>query len=234
MSSSSSSSTSLLSSTTNIEANNGSLLAPVWSVWRAIKRVVWQPARLPYPALWLLTRALFVPSIVYNLAFYTVMGRRRQWWNRITDDVLLGAMPWWFQFDAIERMNVGGFVNLIEEFGGHLSQWGEIERRGLSECYIPTPDYVAPSLGDIDRAIAFIEDLSRQGRVTYVHCKAGKGRAPTVVMCYLMKTMNIGPREAQDYIVARRPQISKDLFERAIVVQFHQRLQSQTNADKSN
>lgn len=224
MSSSSSSSSAPLSPRSS---SPQSVTASLWNVWRVVKRIVWQPARLPYPALWLLTRALFLPSIAYNMAYYTLMGRRRQWWNRITDDVLLGAMPWWFQFDALERLNVGGFVNLIEEFGGHLSQWGEIQRRGLRECWIPTPDYVAPSLADIDRAIAFIEDMSRAGRVTYVHCKAGKGRAPTVVMCYLMKTMNIGPREAQDYIVARRPNISKDLYERAIVVQFHQRLQSE-------
>jgi atypical dual specificity phosphatase len=230
MSSSSSSSVAAASSSSPLSpraSSQQSVMASVWSVWRAVKRVVWQPARLPYPALWLLTRALFVPSVVYNMAFYMLMGRRRQWWNRITDDVLLGAMPWWFQFDALERLNVGGFVNLIEEFGGHVTQWGEIERRGLRECWIPTPDYVAPSLADIDRAIAFIEDMSRAGRVTYVHCKAGKGRAPTVVMCYLMKTMNIGPREAQDYIVARRPHISKDLYERPIVIQFHQRLQSE-------
>lgn len=196
-----------------------------------VKNTLWQPALLPRPALFVLTRALFFPSVLYNVAFYGLMaliGRRRiSWWNAITDDVILGAMPMWWQFDELQRLNVGGFVNLIEEFGGHLTQMGQIERRGLRELYIPTPDYIQPSLADIDKAIAFIDSNAAAGKVTYVHCKAGKGRAPTVVLCWLMAHQNMTPREAQDFIVARRPQISKNLYSRDSVVAFHRRLLAQ-------
>jgi atypical dual specificity phosphatase len=199
----------------------------VWSLVGSVKRTVWQPAKLPYPALWLLTRTLFVPSVFYNVAFYWLMGllgRKRTWWNKITDDVILGAMPMWWMFDTLQSLRVGAFVNLIEEFGGHLTQRGEIEARRMRELYIPTPDYIQPSISDVEKAVAFIEQATRDGLVTYVHCKAGKGRAPTIVLCFLMKKLNMTPREAQDYMVARRPQISKDLYQRSSVVEYHRRL----------
>jgi atypical dual specificity phosphatase len=199
----------------------------IWALVSSVKRTVWQPAKLPYPALWLLTRALFVPSVFYNCSYYWLMGllgKKRTWWNKITDDVILGAMPMWWQFDTLQSLRVGAFVNLIEEFGGHLTQWGEIERRHLRELYIPTPDYIQPSLADVEKAILFIEQAARDGVVTYVHCKAGKGRAPTIVLCYLMKHKNMTPREAQDFIAERRPQISKDLYQRSSVIEYHRRL----------
>ena len=104
----------------------------------------------------------------------------------------------------------------------HLFQWGEIEKRGLIELHLPTPDYISPSLSDVRKAIAFIENNASRGVVTYVHCKAGKGRAPTVVVCYLMKKHGFSPREAQDFIVKKRPQISKNLYKRQAVLEFQQ------------
>ena len=91
------------------------------------------------------------------------------------------------------------------------AQRGEIERRGMSELYIPTPDYLEPQLADIEKAVAFIEDNERRQLVTYVHCKAGKGRAPTIVLCYLMKKHAFTPLDALNFIVQRRPQVSNNV-----------------------
>lgn len=79
-------------------------------------RYVWRPDLLPKPGIWLLTRFLFVPSFVYNLCYYGI-NKKRQWWNKIDDDVILGAVPCWFQFDQLEKLGVGAFVNMIDEFG---------------------------------------------------------------------------------------------------------------------
>jgi len=205
-----------------------SLTASLWNVVHRVKATVWRPQLLPYPALWVFTRVMFVPTIIYNLVYYALMRGKRQWWNRITEDMVLGAMPWWFQFDELVKSeNIGGLVNLIQEFGGHLTQMGEIEKRGLRELYIPTPDYIQPELKDIEKAMAFIDSVRQQGRCVYVHCKSGKGRAPTIVICYLMKSKNMTPREAQDYVVARRPHISKDLYLREGVIAYHRKLLAQ-------
>jgi atypical dual specificity phosphatase len=102
----------------------------------------------------------------------------------------------------------------------HLFQNGEIEKRGLIELYLPTPDYTPPKLEDLKKAVAFVEDNAQRGVITYVHCKAGKGRAPSVVVCYLMKKHGFSPRQAQDYIVQRRPQISKNLYTKQSVLDF--------------
>jgi atypical dual specificity phosphatase len=44
----------------------------------------------------------------------------------------------------------------------------------------------APSLVDISRAVDFIHRNASCGRMTYIHCKAGRGRSTTIVLCYLV------------------------------------------------
>lgn len=186
-------------------------------------RLVWRPELLPSPFLWLLTRSLFAPSLIYNLLYYALQ-RRRKWYDRIDETVILGALPMWWHFDQLSALGVRRVVNMIDEFGGHLTQMGEIERRKWRELYLPTPDYVQPTLDDLTRAVDFIDEAASRQESVYVHCKAGKGRAPTVVVAYLMRKHNMSPRQAQDYIVARRPQISKNLYLRENVIEFHRRL----------
>lgn len=127
-------------------------------------------------------------------------------------------------FDKLEKLGVRAFVNLMDEFG-HLLQQGEIQRRGMTELYIPTPDYLEPRIEDIERAVQFLELNANNNVITYIHCKAGKGRAPTIALCYLMKKHQFTPHEAMNYIVARRGQVSKHLHTRPAVLEYHGKLQ---------
>jgi hypothetical protein len=125
---------------------------------------------------------------MYNLFFYTLLTSRT-WYNRIdgkivvsfrpalfcefvfvTEHVFLGGVPAWFLFGKLEKLGIKAFVNLMDEFG-HLLQAGEIQRRGMTELWIPTPDYLEPRLEDIERAVDFIEKNANNNIVTYVHCK---------------------------------------------------------------
>lgn len=91
------------------------------------------------------------------------------------------------------------------------------QAHGIDHLVIPTRDYLfAPSFVDINRAVDFIhsEWLSfifcvivllcgpsslpflflcagnaSSGLTTYVHCKAGRGRSTTVVLCYLVAAL---------------------------------------------
>ena len=45
------------------------------------------------------------------------------------------------------------------------------------------------------------------GKTVYVHCKAGKGRSASVVMCYLCQKHNVSPEEAFKMLKEKRPQI---------------------------
>ncbi|GKV06745.1 hypothetical protein SLEP1_g18593 [Rubroshorea leprosula] len=45
------------------------------------------------------------------------------------------------------------------------------------------------------------------GRTTYVHCKAGRGRSTTIVLCYLVQHKHLRPAAALDYVRSRRPRV---------------------------
>ncbi|GMH30508.1 hypothetical protein Nepgr_032351 [Nepenthes gracilis] len=38
------------------------------------------------------------------------------------------------------------------------------------------------------------------GKTTYVHCKAGRGRSTTVVLCYLVELKHMTPDAAYEYV----------------------------------
>lgn len=46
-----------------------------------------------------------------------------------------------------------------------------------------------------------------QGGSTYVHCKAGRGRSTTIVLCYLIKYRNMTPEAALDHARSVRPRV---------------------------
>ena len=40
-----------------------------------------------------------------------------------------------------------------------------------------------------------------------MHCKAGRGRSTTLVLCYLIRQMQMSPEEAYAFVQAKRPQV---------------------------
>ncbi|KAE9448727.1 hypothetical protein C3L33_19382, partial [Rhododendron williamsianum] len=88
---------------------------------------------------------------------------------------------------------------------------------GIDHLVIPTRDYLfAPSFADINRAVDFIHKNSSCGRTTYVHCKAGRGRSTTIVLCYLVMSCGynlpveykqMSPADALEYVRSRRPRV---------------------------
>ncbi|KAG6531109.1 hypothetical protein ZIOFF_004880 [Zingiber officinale] len=87
--------------------------------------------------------------------------------------------------------------------------WDEIDQvHGIDHLVIPTRDYLyAPTPVDICRAVDFIHINASHGKITYVHCKAGRGRSATIVLCYLVKYKNMTPMAALEYVRSRRPRV---------------------------
>ena len=75
----------------------------------------------------------------------------------------------------------------------------------------------------VDQAVHFISDSIERGETVYVHCKAGRGRSATVVLCWLMQAKGLTPDEAQAYVQAKRPQVVKHLYRRQVVQDFYRR-----------
>lgn len=46
-----------------------------------------------------------------------------------------------------------------------------------------------------------------RGELVYVHCKAGRGRSTSLVLCYLIKHRGMAPLAALEFVQARRPQV---------------------------
>jgi len=67
------------------------------------------------------------------------------------------------------------------------------EMRGVRFHWIPMRDYTeSAAVNEYEKAVAFINDVAtNSGKSVYVHCKAGRTRSTTVVVCYLMQVQSI-------------------------------------------
>ncbi|KAF4398556.1 hypothetical protein G4B88_013645 [Cannabis sativa] len=121
--------------------------------------------------------------------------------------LLLGAVPFPKDVPRLKRLGVGGVITLNEPYET-LVPSSLYLAHGIDHLLIPTRDYLfAPSLVDISRAVEFIHKNASSGRTTYVHCKAGRGRSTTIVLCYLVEYKSMTPAAALDYVRSRRPRV---------------------------
>ncbi len=167
----------------------------------------------------LIARLLFWPTFCYNALMGRVLKVQR-WWDRIDDHVLLGALPFAADVPRLYAAGVRGVINMCDEYAGPLSAY---QQMNIQQLRLPTTDYVAPSLSDIQRGMEFIQQHAARGDSVYVHCKAGRGRGPTLVACWLIVSQDLTPDEAQAVLAARRPQVNRGVGRRAVVREFYNR-----------
>ncbi|KAK1699274.1 hypothetical protein QYE76_015971 [Lolium multiflorum] len=164
-------------------------------------------------------RLLFYPAVARN----AVLDRYRpefHWWDRIDESIILGAVPFRSQIPQLMELGVKGVVTLTEPFET-LVPTSDYEANDMENLKIPTPDYyAAPSIDDICRALLFMNRHASGGHSTYIHCKAGRGRSTTVVLCYLIRFKHMTTEEAWKHTYSIRPRISLTRAQRDTVTQF--------------
>uniref|UniRef100_A0A6N2NDF7 phosphatidylglycerophosphatase n=1 Tax=Salix viminalis TaxID=40686 RepID=A0A6N2NDF7_SALVM len=129
-------------------------------------------------------RALFYPTLLYNVLRNKIQSEFR-WWDRVDQFILLGAVPFPTDVPRLKRLGVSGVVTLNESYET-LVPTSLYHAYDIDHLVIPTRDYMfAPSITDICQAVDFIHENASLGKTTYVHCKAGRGRSTTIVLCYL-------------------------------------------------
>jgi atypical dual specificity phosphatase len=74
----------------------------------------------------------------------------------------------------------------------------------LTELHLLVRDFTAPTLAQLERGIAAIEQAIANGRKVAVQCGAGLGRTGTLLACYLVN-QGLGPDEALARVRAVRP-----------------------------
>jgi len=167
---------------------------------------------------WLLGRFLFFPTLVWNALLHQLIPNRR-WWDSIDDHVVLGALPFRSHVAQLQSIGVTAVVNLCEEWKGPI---GAYEQAGIEQLRLPTVDYCSPNLADVQRGIEFIDAQAASGGGVYVHCKAGRGRSATLVLCWLIASKRLSVDAADQLLFERRPHISKHLKQRSVVKQICQ------------
>ncbi|KAK1376353.1 putative dual specificity protein phosphatase DSP8 [Heracleum sosnowskyi] len=151
-------------------------------------------------------RALFYPTLLYNVVRNKIQTEFR-WWDRIDEFLLLGAVPFPSDVKRLKELGVCGVITLNESYET-LVPTSLYQANDIDHLVLPTRDYLfAPSLIDISRAVSFIHENTDKGKTTYVHCKAGRGRSTTIVICYLVQHKQMKPDDAYDYVKSIRPRV---------------------------
>jgi atypical dual specificity phosphatase len=141
----------------------------------------------------------------------------RNWWDQIDEYVILGALPFASDVPKLKSMGVRTVLNICEEYSGPQDAYNTA---GIKQLRLPTIDYTSPSLETVQRGVAFIEECITQGDKVYVHCKAGRGRGATVVLCWLVKAKNLPPQRAMEFLLERRPQVNSRIHKSKEVREF--------------
>ncbi|CAD6337670.1 unnamed protein product [Miscanthus lutarioriparius] len=164
-------------------------------------------------------RVLFYPTLLYNVVRSKVQAEFR-WWDEVDQFVLLGAVPFRRDVTRLQKLGVHGVITLNEPFET-LVPSSMYKSRGIDHLVIPTRDYMfAPSLVDINQAIDFIHRNASCGKITYIHCKAGRGRSTTIVLCYLVKYKNMTPATAFEHVRSKRARVLLTRLQWKVVQEF--------------
>ncbi|TVU31671.1 hypothetical protein EJB05_23369 [Eragrostis curvula] len=151
-------------------------------------------------------RMLFYPTLVYNVV-RNRFEAHFHWWDQVDEHVLLGAVPFPSDVLRLKELGVCGVVTLNESYE-RLVPKSLYEAHGIENLVLPTRDYLyAPSIKDLCKAADFIHSYASCGKLIYVHCKAGRGRSTTVVLCYLVQYKQMTPIEAYEHVRLRRPRV---------------------------
>ena len=132
-------------------------------------------------------RLAYYPSLLYGLLR---ASPNRQWYNRIDDRIILGALPSHkTAHELIQNENIATVISLNESYEMRFlcpskEKWRSF---GIKQLHIPTVDCNnAPSLKNIKESMEIINEIDMSKSI-YVHCKAGRSCSATVAVCYLIK-----------------------------------------------
>ncbi|XP_062200797.1 phosphatidylglycerophosphate phosphatase PTPMT2-like isoform X1 [Phragmites australis] len=166
-------------------------------------------------------RLLFYPTLCYNVV-RNRLEAHFHWWDQVDEHVLLGAVPFPSDVLRLKELGVCGVVTLNESYE-RLVPKSLYEAHGIDNLVLPTRDYLyAPSFVNLCEAADFVHRNASCGKLTYVHCKAGRGRSTTVVLCYLVQYKNMTPAEAYEHVRLRRPRVLLACAQWQAVQEFYQ------------
>jgi atypical dual specificity phosphatase len=169
----------------------------------------------------ILARLVFVLTLLWNVLVARWLGWCR-WWDVVDEYVWLGAVPLEGDVPRLREAGVRAVINLCEECHGPERAY---DKFGITQLRIPLADYSSPSLSNVQQCLSFIEKHASRREIVYLHCKAGRGRSATVALCWLMASQGLPPERAEALLLAKRPQVLRNLSRRRVVQELWQQQQ---------
>ncbi len=85
--------------------------------------------------------------------------------------------------------------------------------------WLPTQDHAPPSMSQLHAGVCVVQQLVKDNKKVYVHCKNGHGRAPTLVAAYFIaEGLNVD--DAVAGIKTMRPSIHLETSQLTLLRQF--------------
>lgn len=86
--------------------------------------------------------------------------------------------------------------------------------------WLPVEDHLAPTPAQFELGVSTLEKLVALGQKTYVHCKNGHGRAPTLVAAYLIRKKGLSVKDAISFLKTHRPPTHLAAAQEEALIQF--------------
>jgi atypical dual specificity phosphatase len=119
----------------------------------------------------------------------------------LIDDKLAGSgMPTSVsEIDWILKQGVRSIITMTE------NSLPESWVKNVKYLHVPTEDFSAPDMEQIDNAVEFIQNRIKNNEPVMIHCAAGIGRTGTILACYLVKYQKLSAKDAIQKVRKKRP-----------------------------
>ena len=140
-------------------------------------------------------------------------------WGQISDHIVIGTCP--MTPGDLKRIHLEAGISgvLSLQHDDCLAHWGVHyatmhragEAIGLMMARCPIRDFDAVDMRRrLPAAVSMLAEMIRHGHRVYIHCTAGMGRAPTVVLGYLSLVEAYSADDAIRIILKGRPEALPD------------------------
>jgi len=125
----------------------------------------------------------------------------------------------------LQKLGVQALLSLSEE----TVPADLLRKYKLQRAHLPVADFTAPTLEQVEQALAIIDDFLGHGLPVAVHCGAGLGRTGTILACYLV-SQGSSAKDAIEQVRTRRPGSIETPEQVAVIEVYEQALQDKRSA----